>query len=347
MRADIADRAEPARCRSIAWPHGCRRCGACSMSPAPPAVCRWRRSTPRRCGRCCGRSSPVPLLLDELTTGLDLDAFVCFSSIASLWGGKEQAHYAAANHVLDAFAHDRRARGLPALTVNWGPWSGDGMAVGADRELLKRMGISALTSRQNLAALAALLGAETGPRRRSSRSTGRSSRTAALPGGAARVCWRTSAPPAAGRPGFAGRTTRPSPARQLLADGGGQKRRLLVTHLQQEIARILGFPPGRLPDPNEGFFQLGMDLADGPGAQEPACRGAWPGPARVGCVRFSRPPTAWPGFCSRAWKRPSPQWPPRSQRTVHRLRGADRDRRHGVPLSRRSGRSGPVLAGAA
>jgi acyl transferase domain-containing protein/acyl carrier protein len=66
--------------------------------------------------------------LHSLTEGLPLDFFVFFSSMASLIGSPGQGNYSAANAFLDALAHYRRARGLRAISINWGPWAEVGMA---------------------------------------------------------------------------------------------------------------------------------------------------------------------------------------------------------------------------
>ena len=58
--------------------------------------------------------------LHTLTLDIPLDFFVLFSSFASIIGNPGQANYVAGNAFLDALAYYRRARGLPALTINWG-----------------------------------------------------------------------------------------------------------------------------------------------------------------------------------------------------------------------------------
>ncbi|MFD3704498.1 SDR family NAD(P)-dependent oxidoreductase [Nocardia sp. NPDC058658] len=70
------------------------------------------------------------LALDAVTRerGLDLDAFVLYSSISAVTGTVPQSAYVAANATLDALASARRAAGLAGLSVNWGAMSGGGMA---------------------------------------------------------------------------------------------------------------------------------------------------------------------------------------------------------------------------
>ena len=84
--------------------------------------------------------------LHKLTEELSLDFFIMFSSIASFFGSQGQANYAAANSFLDGLAFYRQARGLPALSVNWGPWKNIGMAqrhnVG---ELLEAIGVKSIS----------------------------------------------------------------------------------------------------------------------------------------------------------------------------------------------------------
>jgi acyl transferase domain-containing protein/NADPH:quinone reductase-like Zn-dependent oxidoreductase/SAM-dependent methyltransferase/acyl carrier protein/short-subunit dehydrogenase len=92
-------------------------------------------------------------LLHEGTKDLNLDCFVMFSSVSSIFGNSSQANYAAANAFLDSLAHHRHALGLPALVINWGALGGEGYVARNERvaEYLSRQGTTALTPREVVA----------------------------------------------------------------------------------------------------------------------------------------------------------------------------------------------------
>ncbi|CAO0826282.1 SDR family NAD(P)-dependent oxidoreductase OS=Streptomyces microflavus OX=1919 GN=HUT09_22175 PE=4 SV=1 [Streptomyces microflavus] len=93
--------------------------------------------------------------LHDLTHGLNLAAFVLFSSVSGLTGTAGQANYAAANTFLDALAAHRHALGLAATSLAWGLWDathGMGSTLGeADLARWRRAGIRPLTPEQGLA----------------------------------------------------------------------------------------------------------------------------------------------------------------------------------------------------
>ncbi|GGZ20951.1 polyketide synthase [Streptomyces olivaceoviridis] len=99
-------------------------------------------------------------VLDRLFDTAALDHFVLFSSGNALLASPNVAAGAAANAGLDAIARARRARGLTALSVNWGFWTDRGMAARAGTELGRNLiprGMTGFTSAAGLAVLDHLL----------------------------------------------------------------------------------------------------------------------------------------------------------------------------------------------
>ena len=98
-------------------------------------------------------------LLHEATRKLNLDCFVMFSSVSSIFGNPAQGNYSAANAFIDALAHHRRALGLPALTVNWGVLGSEGYVARNERvaEFLARQGTMGISPGEAMALLESFL----------------------------------------------------------------------------------------------------------------------------------------------------------------------------------------------
>ncbi|MEM9568642.1 MAG: beta-ketoacyl reductase, partial [Cyanobacteria bacterium P01_E01_bin.34] len=195
-------------------------------------------------------------VLHDLTQELDLDFFVLFSSIAAIWGSKGQAHYAAANAFLDSFADYRRSLGLPALSLSWGPWARGGMTSDEAQVWLSRMGIHALEPDLAIAALDYALRGLTGRVTVASvdwsifkglyEARGRRPLLALLqPEPASEVTETT--------------VSNSAFIESLLQSPQAMRHRLLVTHLQQAVGKVLGFSAAQMPAPSQGFFDMGMD----------------------------------------------------------------------------------------
>ncbi|HEY5706234.1 MAG TPA: SDR family NAD(P)-dependent oxidoreductase [Terrimicrobiaceae bacterium] len=98
-------------------------------------------------------------LLHKETRDMELDCFVMFSSVSSIFGNPAQANYASANAFLDSLAHHRRTLGMPALTINWGVLGGEGYVARNARvaEFLARQGTVAISPREVVALLESFL----------------------------------------------------------------------------------------------------------------------------------------------------------------------------------------------
>ncbi|MCB1397002.1 MAG: SDR family NAD(P)-dependent oxidoreductase, partial [Rhodobacteraceae bacterium] len=118
--------------------------------------------TPARLDHVLAPKAAGAWILHRLSQSLPLDHFVMFSSVAQLLGARGQGNYVAANAVLVALAQHRRALGLPALAVDWGPIAGAGLVADSD-DLVARLdglGLTGLPADDAIAALRVVMASD-------------------------------------------------------------------------------------------------------------------------------------------------------------------------------------------
>ena len=94
------------------------------------------------------------------------DAAPGFSSVAALIGSSGQVNYASANAAMDGSSSRRHAAGYPSVSLQWGPWSGAGMAGRNAAVAVKaaRVGVGMVSPEDGVVALDVTLRAVTAAR---------------------------------------------------------------------------------------------------------------------------------------------------------------------------------------
>ncbi|WP_344280622.1 SDR family NAD(P)-dependent oxidoreductase, partial [Actinomadura napierensis] len=181
--------------------------------------------------------------LHQQTRHLPLDAFVLFSSAASILGSRGQGANAAADHFLDALAAHRHAAGLPALTIAWGSMddaSGETAALTPERALALFDAALAAAHHRVLAAPV---------------------RVGALPTPAPAL-FRALVPGGAARPTAGGTAAHSNALAEYLSTlGPDEQHDHLLSLLRTSIATVLAHATPDSVDTDRPFNELGFDSA--------------------------------------------------------------------------------------
>jgi len=186
--------------------------------------------------------------LHQLTKNKPLDFFVLFSSLTSLLGSAGQANYSAANAFLDGLAHYRKGLGLPGLSINLAAFSQVGMLAQEQIDTLaQKKGIGTITPEQVLQVLDLLM-------------SNNSTQVGVVP-----IDWSTDLASYSRLPLFADwigtsqSSTQPEFLLLLQKANPGERREMLLNHVQQQVALVLGLNLSERIGLEKGFFDLGMD----------------------------------------------------------------------------------------
>jgi acyl transferase domain-containing protein/acyl carrier protein len=216
--------------------------------------------------------------LHRLAQNQPLEYFVLFSSGAAVLGSPGQSNYAAANGFLDALAHYRRQRQLPALSVNWGPWD-RGMAAVVGEKGQRRwqaLGMGELATEQALFALNRLLRQPVAqaavlplaPLSPDSPALAMMRQRPLLSHLADHLVKQASSVPVNGRqaddqpagsqPSDNGRT-RETFRDQLVQAPARRRKPMLADYLRQQLGQVMGWEADYEIDPQQGLFDVGLD----------------------------------------------------------------------------------------
>ncbi|MFF4401466.1 SDR family NAD(P)-dependent oxidoreductase [Streptomyces sp. NPDC001480] len=211
--------------------------------------------TPERLARVLSPKVDGAAHLHRLTANSPLDLFLLVSSAAGVVGNAGQANYAAANAFLDQLAHHRRALGLPAVSISFGAWAGEGLAAEhADLARMARLGHRALTPEQGRDLVELALRRDAPHLVAWALDLSRLRETMVGASGGAAALWRSLLPaPRTGQDGADG-----------LADRLGrlpeaERADRVLALVREEASRALGLRSAESVRPDQPLRDLGMD----------------------------------------------------------------------------------------
>ena len=198
--------------------------------------------------------------LHTLTRDLPLDFFVLFSSAVSLLGSAGQGNHVAACAFEDSLAHYRRALGLPALSIDWGPWAEIGAATrGKISQRLHLKGFFAIDPQQGLRIFQDLLGQDR--TRIAVMSVDWRQYLGALPAGhQSRLLSELAQQTPLRKTTEARKSAQPPALMQQLRQAPANKRqKLLLDFVRGQAVKILGLDPTQSLDEKQPLSDFGLD----------------------------------------------------------------------------------------
>ena len=188
------------------------------------------------------------LRMHQASANCELDWWLGFSSVASLLGSPGQTAYACASAWLDALVTWRRASGLPAAVINWGPWSEVGVA-----QSLVGSALDPITPAEGMEALESLLATD---RSRTGVTRLRPDRALVAFPEIRSIGYFTQVVEELDAAGDGGDWAGPDALRDL---DPAEARAVVTERLCARIAAVMGYADRSAVDPTVPLTELGMD----------------------------------------------------------------------------------------